>query len=199
MWFDWFWTGKWDRKKNYVDFDCFHAFWFVYFRYLLLFNLLFVFTTLVILSGVYAHKYIYIRFIRGTFDVHSRRTSSLEIISSVLIEITVHILSLYHVMSMTAGINFRWEWCGMHMYIPTYTCTYRDWKLIKKKEKHMNAMEVVSITCQPVNLSACMDCFRLSIEIHRLHMLTFSIYVIRMYAYVRRKWLTKKKEKESAS
>lgn len=56
----------------------------------------------------------------------------------------------------------------MYIHPSTYTRAYADRKLTKKKEG-MNVLEFVSITCQAVNPSASMDCFRLSLELHRSH------------------------------
>jgi hypothetical protein len=123
MWLDWIWTGKEKNKTTSRHHTFFLSI--VYFQYLLLINLFFVLLHL-LSCLVYAYTFC------GTFDVHSRRTSSLEIISSVLIELFVHILSLYHVTSMTAGINFGWEWCDVYTYVHTHAYYYR--KLTKKKE-----------------------------------------------------------------
>jgi hypothetical protein len=65
----------------------------------------------------------------------------------------------------------------MMRYIYIHIHAYRDRKLTKKKER-MNVLEFVSITCQAVNASACMDCFRLSLELHPSHIHTYTyIYI----------------------
>lgn len=71
------------------------------------------------------------------------------------------------------------------IYINTHA--YYDRKLTKKKEREregMNVLEFVSITCQAVNLSACMDCFRLSLELHPSHIVIYTYIYIYMYIYM---------------
>lgn len=61
----------------------------------------------------------------------------------------------------------------------------------------MSVLEFISITCQSVNPSACMDCFRLSLELHTSHIPTHT-YILYIYveicicAYVRRKLIDKR-------
>lgn len=131
-------TGKIERSDNLETSH--NWYWsFVYFQYLWLINLLFVLTlaALVILSGVCAHEVsiVAVFFITvGTFDLHSRRTSfsfffsiPSEIISFRLpIELSVYIqsIALYHVTSMTPGINLVMIWSA-----------YERWSKANKEQR----------------------------------------------------------------
>lgn len=143
------------------DIRHFSAFSIVYFQYLSPINLLFALLHL-LSCLVYVSTHVC-----GPFDLHSRRTSSLEIISSVWLSF-LYTSPLYHVTSMTPGINLVDE--NEAMYIDRRA--FDDRKLTKNttsEKERMNVLEFVSITCQAVNPSASMDCFRLSLELHPAH------------------------------